>query len=323
MFEGGLGLPLMAIGWSSIISVAGFWAWLETANLWAVAAYTIPTWFGVTQHGAAPQLADSYVGYFLMAGFALLGQWTANFAILRIRRGASRLLWLSYGIAAIVAAVSLHHVYEVQAAPGWRAQVEARLEQRAPDTQIITENRAFLRQVQDRTMGLSTDTMSRRNESVSAPLLAEAQRAERAITAAETRLEAIPELSAERPKGFGDAVAVALALLLALIEFTLNWGIGGRAKATGAQTETGETQVEPPVEGTDLGPNVQVLIPQGTGPVIQKPEIIYVGDLRFDLSNGTTALLNELMKSGVLNEFDLRSKVNSITAQRVKAKRAA
>ena len=57
MFEGGLGLPVMAIGWSVVISFAGCWAWLETAHFWKFLASFIDTGQADTA-----LLSEGYVG---------------------------------------------------------------------------------------------------------------------------------------------------------------------------------------------------------------------------------------------------------------------
>lgn len=311
MFEGGLGLPLMAIGWSIIISVAGCWAWLETANLWAY----LSAGLGFTRPAEPVQLTGGYIGHFLMASFALLAQWTANFAILRVRRGSSRWLILAYAICVLTAAVSLHHVYEAMQAPAWRAHVEARTDAREPDTEIVTTNQTFLARVQERTLTLNTDTVSRRNESVSAPMLAEAQRAERAIAAAQRRLAAIPELDEKRrPWDMGDTIAAVLALTLAFLELTLYWGIGSPNRAAdpakdAANDKDGSADSAP----LDSMGEVIELRPGAKGPLkkLVEPEVVKVGEIAFARNTNGRPLLDELEKAGLIDRSAVWSKVNS------------
>lgn len=322
MWAGGSGLPVAAIGWSIVISFAGCWAWLESAQFWA--------WISAGGFWASHDVAlsDSFIAFFIAAAFALLAQWTANFCTLRLRGGASRWLWLGYGICAIYAAVSLHHVHEAMAAPGWQARVEARAEARAADEAIVRDNRAFLQRVQERTLAQSTDVVTSRIEAVSGPILVEAERAERAIAAAEQRLETIPALPAERPKDWSDLIVAALALGLAVLEFVLYWGMVVRPKSAtdvdetsrnegaGIGTSAGEmgtgTVVDLSVEAGKRSKAVQIVEEPAAKPVGP----VHVGNLTFDLKAGGRALIDELVKAGVLNEFDLRSKVNSITAFR-------
>ena len=308
MFEGGLGLPIAAIGWSIVISFAGCWAWLETAHFWAFLAALIKT-----GHADTAILSDGYVGYFIAAAFALLAQWTANFVILRLRGGASRWLWASYAICALYAAVSLHHVHEAMAAPGWRAQVEERAAARAPDLAIIATNDQFIREARDRTLNLSTETVSRRNESVSGPLAAAMEAAATSNTEARARLATMPALSDQRPLNLMDVIVGAIAAALALLEFTMYWGMGGHAsKSVRGGTATGENTTDKPVDAVGAAP----LKKSGPTPETATPISLVIDNLTFDTKGGGNGLLNELLKAGLLNEFDLRSKVNSISANR-------
>ena len=309
MFEGGLGLPVMAIGWSVVISFAGCWAWLETAHFWKFLASFIDTGQADTA-----LLSEGYVGYFIAAAFALLAQWTANFVVLRIRRGQSRWLWASYAICALYAAVSLHHVHEAMAAPAWRAQVEARTTARAPDLTIIEANDRFINEARSRTLGLSTDTVSRRNESVSGPL-SEAMTAAAASNAdARARLAEVPALPDQRPLNWVDFIVGMIAAALALLEFTLYWGIGGapRALAVGV-APAADTDVAKGAEPETAKGEVVELRPadKGNSPVKVVPETIMVGTIAFERNTHGRALLDELEKAGLIDRSSIWSKVNS------------
>lgn len=300
MFDGGVGLPLAAIGWSVVISFAGCWAWLETAHFWAFLA----SGFDFTV------LSEGYVAFFIAAAFALLAQWTANFVVLRIRRGQSRFLWASYAICALYAAVSLHHVHEAMAAPGWQTQVEQRAAARAPDLAIIDTNDQFINEARQRTLGLSTETVSRRNESVSAPLAEAMTAAAQSSADARARLAAIPALPDQRPLNWVDFIVGALAAALALLEFTLYWGIGSTAKAAGVVTSE--------ATGTDSDTAAAPL--QSTADVIDLrpapaprtiPEVIRVGTLSFEKGLQGRALLDQLDKAGLIDKAACWSRVNA------------
>lgn len=297
MFEGGLGLPLAAIGWSIVISFAGCWAWLETAHFWAFLAGGFDTTL----------LSDGYVGYFIAAAFALLAQWTANFVILRLRAGSSRWLWASYAICALYAAVSLHHVHEAMAAPGWRAQVEARAEARAPDLAIIDTNDQFIREARNRTLGLSTETVSRRNESVSGPLAQAMEAATQSNADARARLAEIPALPDKRPLDWVDIVVAALACALALLEFTMYWGMGSNAslRAAGAKGTAEDTAAA----SLNASGDVVELRPVPAQRVI--PETVQVGTLSFEKGLQGRALLDQLDKAGLIDKAACWSKVNA------------
>lgn len=310
MFEGGVGLPLAAIGWSVVISFAGCWAWLETAHFWAFLAAGFD-W---------SLLADGYIAFFIAAAFALLAQWTANFVVLRIRRGQSKFLWFSYVICALYAAVSLHHVHEAQVAPGWHTQVEQRARDRAPDLAIIATNDRFIEEARQRTLSLSADNVSRRNESVSGPLSEAMAAATASSNAARARLATIPALTEQRPIDWVDFVVGVLAAALALLEFTLYWGIGAPPKrptdAAGTGASTGDTATSTPVQSVATPPAKK----SGPTPVPDAPITVAVDNLAFDTKGGAAGLLNELIRAGLVNEFDLRSKVNQISANRRYAK---
>lgn len=300
MFAGGLGLPIAAIGWSIVISFAGCWAWLETAHFWAFLAGGFD----------ASLLSEGYVAFFIAAAFALLAQWTANFVILRLRHGASRWLWASYAICALYAAVSLHHVHEAMAAPGWHAQVEQRTQDRAPDLAIINTNDRFIEEARQRTLGLSTETVSRRNDSVSGPL-AEAMAAATASTvAARSRLEAIPALPEQRPLNWVDVIVGVLAAALALLEFTMYWGMGGQPKRPAVDADAGlstaDSTAEVALQNTG---DVVTLHPNAAPRTI--PETVKVGTLTFEKGLQGRALLDQLDKAGLIDKAACWSKVNA------------
>lgn len=306
MFDGGLGLPIAAIGWSIVISFAGCWAWLESAHFWAYLASGFDK----------SVLAEGYVGNFIAAAFALLAQWTANFVILRIRNGQSRWLWASYAICALYAAVSLHHVHEAMAAPAWRAEVAARAAERAPDLTIIETNDRFISEARARLTALTADTVSRRNESVSGPLTEAMTQAEASSIAARARLAEAPALPSSRPLNLVDFIVGVIAAALALLEFTLYWGMGGAPKrpvaGAGTGAGTGEATTDELVQNLKTAPAKK----SGPTPVPEAPIKLAVDNLAFDTKGGAANLLNELIKAGVVNEFDLRSKVNQISANR-------
>lgn len=302
MFEGGSGLPLMAIGWSIVISFAGCWAWLESAHFWAF----LQNWMAHNKPDFT-LLADGYVGCFIAAAFALLSQWTANFVVLRIRRGRNNFLWFAYGICALYAAVSLHHVHEAMQAPAWEARVEARAAERAADETIIQTNDAFLAQVQQRTLGLDTNTVAMRTNAVSAPMQAAADRAVIANTEARERLASIPALPASRPFDAVDFAVGMIAALLALLEFALYWGIG----APNPTPKTSEDTLQDGAAKGDPAIGNVVNLPYPTKEPEIVPNKVRAGTVEFAEGLDGRALLDELEKAGLIDRTSVWSKVNS------------
>ena len=309
MFEGGLGLPLAAIGWSVVISFAGCWAWLETAHFWAFLAN-----FMDTGQADTTLLSEGYVAFFIAAAFALLAQWTANFVVLRIRGGQSKWLWASYVICALYAAVSLHHVHEAMQSPQWRTQVEAREAAREPDLAIIASNDRFINEARERTLGLSTETISRRNESVSGPLAQAVAEATASTDAARARLADIPALPDKRPMNWSDIVVGLLAAALALLEFTLYWGIGGAPRAASVAVDEAIDKDDTKGADPELAKGAVVnLHDAAKGPVPAKvvPEKVLVGTIAFERNTHGRQLLDELEKAGLIDRSSVWSKVNS------------
>ena len=303
MFEGGIGLPIAAIGWSIVISFAGCWAWLETAHFWAF----LQDWMLQGQANLAI-LSTGYVAFFIAAAFALLAQWTANFVVLRIRRGNSRFLWAAYAICALYAAVSLHHVHEAMQAPAWAIQVTERASQRASDESIIHTNDLFLAQVQSRTLELDTTTVAARTNAVSAPMIEAAERAERSSAQARTRLETVPALPSQRPLDFADFAVGLLAAALALLEFALYWGIGAPVRSAASVTMQASADMN-----AGLTPALS-LVPKPVAP--SKPRPVKVGDFVSQNIKGGKRLLVELEEAGLVNEHDIRSRLSTKLAER-------
>ncbi len=134
--------------------------------------------------------------------------------------------------------------------------------------------------------------------------------------AARLRLADIPALSEQRPANWVDVIVAVLAGALALLEFTLYWGIGAPPKRVGAATDTGAGTGEGATEA--LVQNAAAAPAKKSGPTLEPntPVTLAVDNLAFDMKGGAAGLLNEMIRAGVLNEFDLRSKVNSISANR-------